>query len=72
MRAYAICTLLFCLALSACEKPGPQRSSSPDNCVTAKDTTGHEADAQAVQACRANKHFSGPDVKRSHIQITNH
>jgi hypothetical protein len=72
MRAYGVFTLLFCLALSACEKSVPQRSSAPDTCATAKGTTGHETDAQAVQACRANKKFSGPDVKRSHIQITNH
>lgn len=72
MRAKVICSLLFVLFLCACGKPSAQHSSTADPCADAKGAASHETDAQAIQACHANKNFSGPDVKRSHIQITNH
>lgn len=71
MRARNVGLLIAALALSACGKPST-KAPPADSCAAAKGEAGLQTDDQAVQACRANKAFSGPDVKRSHIQITNH
>jgi hypothetical protein len=72
MRISAFCTLLLCLALSACGKSSSQHVNAVDPCADSKGPPPYQTDAQAVQACRDNKRFSGPDVKRSKVQITNH
>jgi hypothetical protein len=71
MRILVPASLLLCLALTACGKP-EHAARAADPCVDAKGTPPYETDAQAVQACRDNKRFSGQDAKRSNIQITNH
>jgi hypothetical protein len=72
MRRFLPPALLLCLALSACGKPDHGASNAADPCTSVKGAPPYETDAQAVQACRNNKNFSGQDVKRSNIQITNH
>ena len=72
MRPFLPPALLLCLALSACGKPDHASSNAADPCASAKGAPPYETDAQAVQACRDNKKFSGPDVRRSNTQITNH
>ena len=64
--------VLLCLTLSACGKPDHSSAKAVDPCGDAKGAPPYETDAQAVQACRDNKKFSGPDTKRSNVQITNH
>ena len=71
MRNFVPASLLLCLALTACGKP-EHAARAADPCADAKGAPPYETDAQAVQACRDNKTFSGPDAKRSNIQITNH
>ncbi len=64
-------SLLLCLVLTACDKPD-KAARAADPCADAKGAPPYVTDAQAVQACRDNKKFGGPDAKRSNIQITNH
>jgi hypothetical protein len=71
MRNFLPASLLLCLALTACGKP-EHAARTTDPCAVAKGIAPYESDAQAIQACRDNKRFSGQDAKRSNIQITNH
>jgi hypothetical protein len=71
MRNLVPASLVLCLALTACGKP-EHAARVTDPCAGTKGTPPYETDAQAVQACRDNKKFSGQDAKRSNIQITNH
>ena len=71
MRNLVLASLLLCLALTACGKP-EKAAHAADPCADAKGAPPYETDAQAVQACRDNKKFSGQNAKRSNIQITNH
>jgi len=71
MRWHIPSVVLLCLALASCGKP-TNSASGADPCANAKGVPPYETDAQAVQACRDNKKFSGPETKRSNIQITNH
>jgi hypothetical protein len=72
MRTTALCTLILCFVLSACGKRDSQHATAADPCAGAKGTPPYQTDAQAAQACCDNERFSGPDAKRSNIQITNH
>lgn len=69
---HAFPAVLLCLTLSACGKTDHSGAKSADACADVKGAPPYETDAQAVQACRDNKKFSGPDTKRSNVQITNH
>jgi len=71
MRNFVPVSLLLCLALTTCGEPD-QTARSVDRCAEAKGAPPDDSDAQAVQACRDNRTFSGPDAKRSNIQISNH
>lgn len=69
MRAIVI-SLIVSVLLTSCGKPS-ERPTSSDPCANAKGITGIETDAQAQQACRANKKFLGPDAKSSNTKIDN-
>ena len=73
MRTHIFPAVFLCLALVGCGKNDTTvHKAAADPCADAKGAPPYETDAQAVQACRDNKKFSGQDVKRSNIQITNH